>query len=405
MKSMTTNFKTRTEIGEINMPRVLGNNQYKRHFIIGLDGGYSSVKGISENTYFCFPSYAKRINSINVTGRLNDTDIVLTDHKTGETWLVGAFAENTMKRSDIQATTDENLYTRYRYKSDIYHAIMTAGLGVALFRTTVDENLNICLQTGLPSAYVKKDAKSLREALVGDYDFTLRIGAQSKRFVFTLSAEHIGVMEQPRGTLANIVYDKDGHLIPRFKDVLNKNTIILDIGFGTEDIFSILSGADIKDSHTICPTYSDTAMKAVFEAAVDEINDTYDTEFKIFELQKFLKTGKVPVIDRDCELIATKEVEFVSMLKKYNRLLCEKSIRRLLEQYDNLLDYNYLVVTGGTGESRIEQIREMLCGIGSLTILLGNEADPSISTIYANARGYYMSMLLKVQKAFKSTEE
>ena len=407
---MMTNFKTRAEIGTITMPRVLGNNQYKRNFIVALDGGYSSVKGISENTIFCFPSYAKRVSSIDVTGRLNETDIVLTNHKTGEIWLVGAFAENTMNRSDIQSTTDENLYTRYRYKSDIYRAIMTAGLGIALFNTAPDENfhtlpdknLNICLQTGLPSAYVKKDASNLREVLTGDYDFTLRIGTQDKHFVFTLNSESIGIMEQPRGTLANIVYDKEGHLIPKMKNILNANTIILDVGFGTEDIFSIRSGANIKDSHNTCPTYSDTAMKAVFEAAVGEINDEWDTEFKVFELQKFLKTGKVPVLDR--ELIATKEVEFISILEKYNRMLCDKSIRRLLEEYDYLSDYNYLVVTGGTGESRIKQINEMLCGLPNLTVLLGNEADPSISAIYSNARGYYMSMLLKVQKASKNMQ-
>lgn len=399
---MITSFKTRAEIGEISMPHVLGNNQYKRNFIVALDGGYSSVKGISENTIFCFPSYAKRVNSIDVTGRLNETDIVLTNNKTGEIWLVGSFAENTMNRSDIQSTTDENLYTRYRYKSDVYRAIMTAGLGVALFRTEIDDNMNICLQTGLPSAYVKKDATNLRDVLSGDYDFTLRIGTQSKHFLFTLHPDNIGIMEQPRGTLANIVYDKEGHLIPKMKNILNANTIILDIGFGTEDIFSIRSGANIKDSHNTSPTYSDTAMKAVFEATVGEINDTYDTEFKVFELQKFLKTGYVPVLDRDSVPISTKEVEFISILEKNNRLLCEKSIRRLFEEYDNLLDYDYLIVTGGTGESRIKQISEMLCGLPHLSVILGNEADPCISSIYANVRGYYMSMLLKVQKASRS---
>ena len=47
---MVSKFKTRTEIGSITMPRVLGNNQHKRRYIVALDGGYSSVKGLSENT-------------------------------------------------------------------------------------------------------------------------------------------------------------------------------------------------------------------------------------------------------------------------------------------------------------------------------------------------------------------
>lgn len=393
-----TGFKTRSEICSINMPKVIGNNQHKRDFIIALDGGYSSVKGISETTLFCFPSYAKRISSIDVVGRLNPTDLILTDHKTNETWLVGAFAENTMDRADIQTTTDENLYTRYRYKSDIYKVIMMAGLGISLHNTPTDENLVLHVQTGLPSAYVKKDAATLREVLAGTYDFTLRIGVRSRRFTFSLKPENIGVMEQPRGTLANIVYDKDGHLIPELRDILNSDTLILDIGFGTEDIFSIRSGSNIKDNRN--KTYNDTAMKAVFEACTNEINDRYDTEFKVFELQKFLKRGTVPVLDR--EAIRTDEVPFLDLLDSYNRSLCEKSIRRLLEEYNSLLDYRYLIVTGGTGESRIDQIRTMLSGLPHLKVLLGNEADSSISSIYSNVRGYYMSMLLKVQKASRN---
>ena len=206
-------------------------------------------------------------------------------------------------------------------------------------------------------------------------------------------------MEQPRGTLANIVYDKDGHIIPEKKDILNSNTIIMDDGFGTEDIFAFLSGSNIKDDHPRQKTYTDTAMKAVFEAVVVRINEKYDTAFKVFELQKFLKRGTIPVLDRTQDAIATTEVKFIEMLEEYNRKLCTKSIHRLLDDYDNLLDYNYLIITGGTGESRIEQVRDMLKGLTHLHVLLGNEADPTLSTIYSNVRGYYMSMLLKVQKA------
>lgn len=396
---MVSKFKTRTEIGSISMPRVLGNNQHKRRFIVALDGGYSSVKGLSENTYCCFPSYAKRVDGVDIVGRLNPTDIILTDHKTGKMWVVGAYAENTMNHNDIQSTTDESLYTRYRYKSDIYRAIMTTGLGIGLFRTDIDDNVTICVQTGLPSGYIKKDAKDLRAVLAGDYDFTLRIGDECKDFKFRLESENIGIMEQPRGTLANIVYDKDGHIIPEKKDILNSNTIIMDDGFGTEDIFAFLSGSNIKDDHPRQKTYTDTAMKAVFEAVVVRINEKYDTAFKVFELQKFLKRGTIPVLDRTQDAIATTEVKFIEMLEEYNRKLCTKSIHRLLDDYDNLLDYNYLIITGGTGESRIEQVRDMLKGLTHLHVLLGNEADPTLSTIYSNVRGYYMSMLLKVQKA------
>lgn len=394
-------FKTKSEIREITMPKVVGNNQYKRNYIVALDGGYSSVKGLSENMLFSFPSYAKKVSTIDIVGRLNQTDMILTNHMTNETWLVGAFAENTMDSKDIQATTDESLYTRYRYKSDIYKVIMMAGLGLGLFQVADSmDNLTLCLQTGLPSAYVASDAKILKEVLAGSYDFSLRVGSNTKHFRFALEYGNIGVMEQPRGTLANIVYDKDGHIIPEMRNVLNSDTLILDIGFGTEDIFSIRSGSNIKDNKT--KTYGDTAMKAVFEATANEINDNYETEFKVFELQKYLKTGEVPVINRNTFPPKAEMVPFLDKLVSHNRKLCEKSIRRLLEEYNYLSDYQYLIVTGGTGESRITYIRDMLKGLSRPIIYPGNHADDSISSIYSNVRGYYMSMLLKLQKTCRN---
>lgn len=395
-------FKTKSIFMKKTMPKVNGSNQYKQHVIMALDGGYSSVKGISATRLLCIPSYAKKVDSVEVVGKLKDSDIVFTNHKTNETWLVGAFAENAMDKRDIATTTDESIYTRYRYDSPIYKAIMTTGLGLGLMDTDITEDTIIYLQTGLPSAYVKSDAKKLRSVLATDYDFTLRIGNETKRFTFTLTENNIGIMEQPRGTLANTVYDALGKLIPERKSILNSNTLIYDIGFGTEDLFSILSGANIKDSTTKNKTYKDTAMKSVFEAVCNEINEKYDTEFKVFELQKYLKTGKVPIIDRENILnggtVNTIEVELAPLIEKHNRALNEKSIKRLLEEYDFLLDYNYFVVSGGTGEGRFEYIKEMLKGLTHLTVLLGNDSDKTISAIFSNVRGYYMSMLLKVQK-------
>lgn len=391
-------YKTRSEIKSISMPKPAGSNQYKRNFIIALDGGYSAVKGISEDMMFCFPSFAKKVSSgYDIISRPGPTDIILVDHRTMETWLVGGFAENTFDSRDAAAITDESLYTRYRYSSDVYRVIMMAGLGLGLFNTDADvvsDRLSIRLQTGLPTSYVKRDAGVLKKILAGDYEFSLRVGNVTKLFKFTLDASCIGVMEQPRGTLASIVYDKAGQKVPEITQILGSNVMILDIGFGTEDIFLTRSGVSLADNRN--KTYSDTAMRAVFEAVLDEINEANGTSFKVLELQKYLKQGYIPVL-RMGE-IKTDNVPIAGLLEKHNRRLCEKSIRRLLEEYNNLLDYEYLVVSGGTGESRYAWIRDMLEGLSHLHVVAGNMADESIGCVYANARGYYMSMLLRTKK-------
>ena len=395
---MTNSFKTKSEILERKMPRILGNNQWAKKTIIALDGGYSSVKGMSANTTFIFPSFAKKIpEGSQIIGSLNPDDIHFRDNKTGILWAIGSLAENLMDSNDLTTITDESLFTRYRYSSEIFHAIMGAGLGIGLIGTgEIDE---IYLSTGLPSGYKNEDEEELKEALAGDYDISIRIGNKPfEDFKFTLKKDHIMVMEQPQGTLMGIIYDKNGNLIPSRKDLMSQNTIIYDIGFDTEDIFAIRGGRSVKKAY---PTYTDTAMKAVFEETIKELKAQYaQVSCKVFEFQKALARGCITKFNR--QTLSTEEIPFEDILMKKNAELCDKSVRRLLEDYDNLLDYKNLVVTGGTGESRFEQIYQMLKGIQNLTIIRGNDGDTTLPFSYSNVRGYYMVQYLQLLRASKA---
>ena len=395
---MTKNFKTRSEIIERRMPKIKGNNQHAGKTIIALDGGYSSIKGVSGNKTFCFPSYAKKMkDDLSIVGKLKDSDILLRDNKTGVLWAIGSFAETQMERSDLAQTTDESLFTRYRYKSDVFKALMSAGIAIGLLDTAPGQDIHI--QTGLPSKYLKEDKPELVNALAGEYDLSIKLGnADYRSFKFSIAPENVDVMQQPQGTLLACAYDKNGNMLPNGAEIISSNSIIYDIGFGTEDIFVIRGGANIDHN-----TDTDTGMKAVFEATIEEIGKRYPAAvYKVFEFQKFLESGQAIYYDRNTR--SSNTIEFEDILREKNRLLCEKSIDRLMEKYDNLLDYKYLVVTGGTGESRYEQICEMLKGLSHLTILRGNENDDSLPFCFSNVRGYYMCKYLKLMKEMQLTQ-
>lgn len=388
----TKAFKTKSEIIERKMPRINGNNQYKGKTIIALDGGYSAVKGASPNRVFIFPSYAKRTpKDLEVVGKIRPSDIQFRDNLTGDTWLVGHAAETLMEQSDIDSTTDASLYTRYRYDSDVYKVIMATGMAIGLWGTGAGNE--IFLQTGLPATYKDRDAGKLKAALVGKYDISIKIGSGDwQLFQFALDEDHIDVMEQPQGTLCATAYD-NGEVSMLGKDILRSNSVILDIGFGTEDVFSIRSG--YKNSHQ---TYSDTGMRAVFENVIKKIaSENPGAEFKIFELQRFLEEGKASYFDVDS--FKADVVEFADILEAENKALCEKSVRRLMQEYGNLIDYKYLIVTGGTGESRFSQIKEMLSGLPNLQVLPGNANTPDLAFSYSNVIGYYMLRHAKLKAA------
>ena len=385
----TVDFKTRSEILDRKMPCVQGNNQYRGKTVVALDGGYSALKGVSPERLFIFPSYAKRIeHELEAVAQVKTFDIQYRDNRTGEIWLVGQSAMALMDKDDLDSTTDASLYTRYRYNSDVYRVIMSTGLAIGCIGAGDNE---IFLQTGLPAAYKDRDERKIIEALSGAYDISLKLGARDWiDFKFEMPEDHIFVMQQPQGTLCACAYDSEGPTKMGL-DLLKSNTIILDIGFGTEDIFSIRAG--YKNG---CETYSDTGMRSVFDETLKELERTYPIETKIFELQNYLETGILPVFNPDT--FSVEEVNFSNTLDQMSKKLCEKSIRRLMQNYDNLMRYKYLIVTGGTGECRFEQIKNMLSGIPSLTVLPGNLSHPDVAFSYSNVLGYYAFRLGKVKK-------
>lgn len=381
----TKAFKTRSEIIEKKLPCINGNNQYKGKTIVALDIGYSGVKGASPNRVFTFPSYAKKTpKDLDVVGKVRPSDIQLRNDKTGECWLVGQAAETMMDQVDIESTTDASLYTRYRYDSEVFKVLAMTGMALGLWGT--GSGNDIYLQTGLPATYKDRDEGKIVSALCGDYAVSIKVGSGDwVPFQFTLDENHIDVMEQPQGTLCATAYD-NGVVSQMGKDILRSNSIILDIGFGTEDIFSIRSG--YKNAHQ---TYSDTGMRAVFEAVIKQLqadHKNYALETKIFELQRYMENGEVPYFDAD--EFQMHNLPFADILEEKNREICDKSIRRLMQDYGNLVGYNYLIVTGGTGESRFEQIKEMLSGLPTLQVLPGNLNTQDLAFSYSNVMGYYM---------------
>lgn len=289
-----------------------------------------------------------------------------------------------MDQVDIESTTDASLYTRYRYDSEVFKVLAMTGMALGLWGT--GSGNDIYLQTGLPATYKDRDEGKIVSALCGDYAVSIKVGSGDwVPFQFTLDENHIDVMEQPQGTLCATAYD-NGVVSQMGKDILRSNSIILDIGFGTEDIFSIRSG--YKNAHQ---TYSDTGMRAVFEAVIKQLqadHKNYALETKIFELQRYMENGEVPYFDAD--EFQMHNLPFADILEEKNREICDKSIRRLMQDYGNLVGYNYLIVTGGTGESRFEQIKEMLSGLPTLQVLPGNLNTQDLAFSYSNVMGYYM---------------
>lgn len=373
----TSNFKTKTSFIERNNGRMDG------IWEIAIDLGYSAVKLFAPNKISRFPSYAKRVEeNFAFAGEVPASSILYRDGATGEVWLVGEYAQNLMSDSD---TTDSeaSLYGRERYGNTMFRVIAETGLGIGLMGNsegTPASSDRIVVQTGLPEQYMG-DKEALTDFLAGDHSFSIKIaGKDWEDFHFSISSNDIDVMSQPKGTLFSVCINKDGRFHPDARKYLSSSVIVFDAGFGTLDLFPIRSGAVGKGE-----TYSDLGMKRVLQETSRGIRDEFHVEIPVPAMQKYLATGKIRYMDR--KNFKSKEYEFGDILAAASAHVCEEAIMRTADVLD-LLDYNYMIITGGTGAAWFNQIQDKFRDFDTLKIIQGNQND-DLPFVYANVRGYY----------------
>ena len=383
----TYDFKTKTEF--INRKNV----SFGDGWGIGLDIGYSGVKGFSPNGVCRFPSYAKKIEGKMLgMGKESETDIYYRDPETNEIWAVGEAAQAMITSGDAQ---DSNmaLYGRNRYFSPMFTVIVRTGLATGMLENSygTPNGKKLVVQTGLPPAYIRSDASMLREVMSGTHKFELKIGnGDWKQFCFALAPSDISVMEQPMGTLISISKNSDGTSSADAEKYYSSRLLIADPGFGTFDAFNVANKI-ITDTQTSV----DYGMKAVLQKTANEIFATYGTELLVPAMQTNLAKGTFTKFDR--KTMKTEQVDFAQILEKNSKAVCMEAIEYIKNLYNNLIDHDYLVVTGGTGEAWYSYICDHFQFMESLKIIPGNLND-ELSFAYSNVRGYYLFLQDKLRK-------
>lgn len=373
----TDDFRTKTEYREKDNGKLPG------IWEIAMDAGYSAVKHMGPNSYGRFPSFAKKSNTkIQFAGAEPDTAIQYIGDD-GSYWIVGDQAYSRLEKGDT-SDSESVLFGRERYFSPIWKVITDVGLAMSLTSNKVrslETNDRIVLQTGLPERYLT-DTGELTDSLKGQHQFSLKVGRKPwQRFSFYINEQDIYVMSQPKGTLYSVCMDKDGKPDPNARIYLQSSGLVFDPGFSTLDIFPIVNGAVGKGE-----TFADLGMKRVLEDTAAKIYEKYHEMLTVPQLQKALADGVVR--HADMRTFTSTEYDFSSILEEVSHNVCDEAITRLASALP-LSEYNYMIVTGGTGAAWFQQIEDKFKAFSTLKILKGNEND-GLPLVYSNCRGYYL---------------
>lgn len=372
----TSNFRTKTNFIARNNGHING------AWEIAIDLGYSAVKLFSPNSVARFPNYAKRIgNDFAYASATPKNSIRYQDLTTGEMWLVGEVAQNIMTSGD---TTDSGatLYGRERWTNPMSKVVAETGLGLGMMANEFGAPANdkIVIQTGLPEKYMD-DEEDLRDFLSGEHHFAIQIAdGPWQTFHFNVDASDIYIMSQPKGTLFSVCIDSNGQFIPSAAKYLSSSIIIFDAGFGTLDIFPITSGTVGRGE-----TWKDLGMNRILQETQRGIKDSFHVDVPVPAMQKHLETGTVRYMNK--KQFKSTEYAFGDILADATSRICDEAINRTASAL-NLLDYNYLIVTGGTGAAWYNQICGKFKDFETLTIIKGSQND-ELPFVYANVRGYY----------------
>lgn len=360
---------------------------------IGIDYGFSGVKGFAPDKTFCFPNCAVQIAEEDLAAVLDlSPDDIFLRNSDG-LWAVGMKASEMI--SDENAMNYEaEMYGRNRYFSPAFRAVMMAGLGIALSPTARRQYHGepIFVQTGLPPKYKTQDSPMLMETLSGNFDFELRAGkGPFRRFTFSIPQASIFIMDQPMGSLISSITRSDGTQQAPDLAILRASTLVFDPGFKTLDIFDISAGM-VRESDT----FDTLGMHEVFRRTVSDLRTRYGVDITIPGMQQAIRRGYVTSFDR--HKMTSQNIAFDEMLCKYSDDVCAEAIQRLVAIYNYLQAHNYLIITGGTGDAWFDHISDYFKGMQSLRIIRANQYSPELSMVYANVRGYYLYLVTALSR-------
>ena len=379
------------DLKAFNTPQEIIEGKYpvKNFWIIAFDIGFSSVMGLAPNKRFCFPSYFKKMNSSLMS--IDEEDIYYRD-KDG-TYLIGTKAQDLVRADDTNDT--DSSFDRNRYFTKEFVILARTAVAIGLMNNEERGNqgqLRPFVQTGLPAAYLKADAPKIKAAFSQPGTYEIKIGSGKwLQFENTLKSSDINVTSQPAGTLNSILFDDNGEPRKQARQIMEKNIIIADIGFGTFDPYGVVNREKVLEE-----SINNLGMKRVLEVASEYIYKEFNMDIKIPQMRKCMKDGYFKIVD--IQQMTSKKIPLDNYIERACKEVATQAATKLYEMAGYFQDYDILVVTGGTGAAWFDYFKEALAGMEDLKIIPGNDGN-ELPIYYANARGYYMSAYRRLRKA------
>lgn len=343
---------------------------------IAVDPGFDSFKIIIEGHSLKFPFNVEKTDENDFNNMNIDSSFILYRNEANETYRVGKYARDLIYENKSQSNIEDKMkefYSANRLVSKEFEVGMLTAIGKSLYEySQLDNdfdlnnisNYDIYLGVALPHSQVDGYKKDVISKLSGTHKFKLTIGNLAPiDFNIILDEHRIIPMSQTIAAIFNETSTSTGALdMDKNYFFTDGPTLVIDGGYYTVGLVTVSKGGTIDSKK--CESDVEHAMKNVNIKVADELKDIrpdakhYTIEYLISE-----NNGKLRYIKNNED--GTKEGAVFDVAetkeKKINET-CTEFIDYLNQKYNYLLDVNYVLVTGGTGNEYFNQLKEYYVG-------------------------------------------
>lgn len=331
----------------------------QNQLFVSIDPGFDNMKVIANGQHYKFPFNAVETDERKMSDYGRRDGFILYKDESGTTWRVGQYARGLIfdnKEQQEQAEKMRGFYTEERFTSNEFMVGLRTALAMAINKAGLYDcqaSLDIRLIVALPHSCRAKFSSTIVGAAAGEHSFFMRFDdSQEKAYRFTIQDSNVYTISQTIAAILGETSDDNGNINEeKFFYLSNGPTLVIDGGYYTVGLVPVSRGGSVDDARA----ESDTghAMKMVNVAVEQEIANQrpdikhYSIEYLLTQDDgrvRYLENGKARTID-----LATIRSEKIQEV-------CAHFAGYLDKKYNNLLDFKYVLVTGGTGACFYQQL-------------------------------------------------
>lgn len=318
---------------------------------IAIDPGFDTVKVAANGKVFKFPFAVVETDERKMSDyNLRDTFLCHKD-TTGITNRVGLYAQELIFQQKDKVGAEEQMeafYTENRFTSGAFKIGLQTAIALAMQQENLPSNYDgdIYLMVALPHAIRSRYTPSVIGAAAGEHHFFLRSGVSPEtEYKFHIHEKNIYTVSQTIASVLGETSDDKGNIDrQKFFYLSNGPTLILDGGYYTMGIVEMSKGGSVDDDKTESDTLH--AMRNVNMAIAEEIHPQRpDVQHYMIEYLLRQGSGQIRYMDHGHAAV----LDLNKIRKAKIRQVSNDFIKYLNAKYNNLLDVNYVLMTGGTG--------------------------------------------------------